>query len=133
MDVTSAAADDDDGRGPGGNKRKRNGEGGGTSYLHLAVKEREKKKAREWKGGSTDVLILIFARLNPLSLACCSVVCRTWYATPISLVSFSVFHHELGMSRDTDTERERWSCRRTSKAVLGGFVGFSLLHFSGSK
>jgi hypothetical protein len=78
MDVTSAAADDDDGRGPGGSKRKRNGEGGGTSYLHLAVKEREKKKAREWKGGSTDVLILIFARLNPLSLACCSVVCRTW-------------------------------------------------------
>ncbi|KAH8958415.1 hypothetical protein BDL97_06G022800 [Sphagnum fallax] len=78
MDVTSAAADNDDGRGPGGNKRKRNGEGGGTSYLHLAVKEREKKKAREWKGGSTDVLILIFARLNPLSLACCSVVCRTW-------------------------------------------------------
>ncbi|CAM6047995.1 unnamed protein product [Sphagnum compactum] len=78
MDVTSAAADDDDGRGPGGNKRKRNGEGGGTSCLHRAVKEREKKKAREWKGGSTDVLILIFARLNPLSLACCSVVCRTW-------------------------------------------------------
>ncbi|KAH8958605.1 hypothetical protein BDL97_06G033900 [Sphagnum fallax] len=78
MDVTSGAADNDDGRGPGGNKRKRNGEGGGTSYLHLAVKEREKKKAREWKGGSTDVLILIFARLNPLSLACCSVVCRTW-------------------------------------------------------
>jgi hypothetical protein len=36
------------------------------------------------------VLILIFARLNPLSLACCSVVCRTWYATPISLLFPSV-------------------------------------------